>query len=178
MHENLRLVMVRALAGFDLQLPRKGETTDFQWPQYQSLVLQAPSSVGTQGAADVGHRIKSTAGESVIIETAGRGLLAPAVLDLGGSGPANLFAATFSSEAIFDTDSGILTERVWTALAEPTPSSLIADGMEGLSYIQNGILRYLGDESGPDLGASQSFAAPGNHTALNQWQPLGATPSR
>jgi hypothetical protein len=145
MQETLRLMMARSVAGFDLQLPRKGLTVEGVWPQYQAMLFTAPSGHGTQGSAEIAHLIRTTQGDYVIIESAGRAIVSPGT----DSTARDYFQTTLDSVAVFDVEEGMLRERVWASKGTPTASSATAEGARGIDYIQQGKILYLAEGTAP-----------------------------
>lgn len=171
-HENLRLVLYRVVAGLDLQLPRKGVSQYPSWPQLDSVLMWSPAAVGTLGSTEFVHQAIARQGTQLIIQTQGRGMVVP-------NAALNQFDTELEAMAAFDTEAGVLTERVWTAVGHPTASSLQAEGGRGFMYRQEGKLVLLrpGDEP-PDVGMTEMVAGPGvEGTALPAWQPLGHIPA-
>ncbi len=94
-HENLRLVVARALAGLDMQLPRDG-SGDAPWLQMQSPLAQVPTSTGSRGAVDIVHERVEERGPWTVVRSAGAGTIVaesmsghfenPFDLRLGGDG--------------------------------------------------------------------------------------------
>ena len=173
MHETLRLLMQRSVAGLDLQLPRKGVDTGGGWLQTDSLVLQAPASVGTQGAVDIINVVGPPRDDGLIlIETEGRGLISPA----GPNGALDYFDTALAGVSVFDPNSGTLMERVWTSSGTPTASSALALS-DGQTYDQYGRLYFLADGEKMDVGPTEQVAAPGREEGtLNSWNSLALRP--
>ena len=167
MNETMRSVVQRAVAGLDLELPADGHNADGLWMQHEVLLMRAPTQVGTPGATDLQNRVLSVDGSTVVVETAGKGVIAFAQ---------NLYASELSSVAVFDTASGGLVERVWTVSGSPTASSAAALGAAGLRYLQRGKLRLLADGETADVGTNQEVAPPGaTPTALTPWQSIAGS---
>ena len=177
MTENLRLVMARVIAGMDLQLPKQGKTKD-PWLQREALLMATPSVVGTLGAAELVHGITHTEGAVRIIESAGTGTLAPG--EQGAMGATrNLYTMQIAGMAVFDTQQGLLRERVWTVLGKPTASSEVSEGGAGLPYWQRGRLLLLDPTDKRSVGDTKEVAPPGRSpTTLEQWTPLGTDPGQ
>ncbi|MBT3221172.1 MAG: hypothetical protein HN348_18985 [Proteobacteria bacterium] len=172
MNENLRLVMARVVAGFDLQLPPKGVARDGAWAQYQNMLLQAPSTQGRTGASEVVHGISKAEGSKVSLASSGRGMISSG--EETASGPLNMYDTRYEGVALFDVESGMLKERIWTVIGEPTASSQIATGAAGILYGQRGVLQYLAPNEMVEVGETVETGLPGaTVTALQQWVPLG-----
>ncbi|MBN2801340.1 MAG: hypothetical protein JXX28_19520 [Deltaproteobacteria bacterium] len=169
--ENLRLMVTRAVAGFDLQLPKKGKAPYGAWSQTGSVLMGSPSSVGTLGSSEFIHEVIALRGASAVVQTKGRGMVVP-------SGGADQFDTELESMSVFDTGAGRLTERVWVAVGNPTASSRQAEGGRGFMYRQQGKLLWIAPgEPIPDVGATELVAGPGvEGSALPAWQALGLIP--
>lgn len=167
--ENTRLVLYRAMAGFDLQLPRKGYARYPSWAQTDSVLMWSPSAVGTLGSTEFVHQIIERKGDLVIVQTLGRGMVVPAA-------QANQYDTDLDAMAVFDLKQGVLTERVWNALGKPTASSVVAEGGKGLVYRQQGKITLVSGDA-PEVGTSEMVALPGlSDPGLPAWQPLGLIP--
>ena len=176
-HEALRLILSRSLAGFDLQLPRGGETSDPAWPQRESLLLHAPTHAGSQGAAEIAHLVREVREDQVILETAGRALISPGT----DSRARNFHDTRLDAVAVFDTGLGLMRERVWNAVGTPTASSAMAVGGRGIEYIQRGRILYLGDGAEvPEFEETAEVPLPDGDadSVLHVWTPWSAGPPR
>lgn len=170
--EMLRQVVTRAIAGFDVGLPRSGNATDGAWPQYGSLLLMLPSRHGSGGGSEILHKISAVDGPVVTFETRGKGVVSP-------EGGANLFDTRIEAFSRFDTADGSLVESEWTALGKATAGSALSDGFaHSPPYGQRGWLKRLAPgESAPALPPSLEVSAPGaNLSTLQLWSPLPGTP--
>lgn len=167
--ENLRLIVSRAFAGLDLQLPR---TDEQQWAEYDSWLLRAPSINGSSGGAEIVHAAVTRDGRFASVASAGRSVI------FVGEG-LNKYDTRLTSEAKFDLRSGRLSDRTWTVVGGPTASSWIAFGAAGYPYVQEGRLVALtGDESW-DVGESVALPATAHvPTAIQQAWTLGGAPDR
>ena len=172
MHENMRLVLARAIAGFDLQLPKKADREFGAWPQYSSELMKLPSSIGSIGAVELAHGVKEANDGLLPIVSSGRGTMSPS--SMGASTPDH-YALSLEARAVFDIEQGILRERRWTVLGMPTASSAMAEGGDGIPYGQRGLISYLpSDQEAPVLGETMEVAPPGaTQTAIHPWVPLG-----
>lgn len=172
MHENIRLVLARAIAGFDLRLPKASDLKNGVWPQYAAELMELPSSVGTLGAVELAHGIQTTKQGLVHIASSGRGTMSPSS---AGSASPDIYVLELEARAIFDTEAGILRERRWTVLGMPTASSAMSEGGAGIPYGQRGFLSYVpAEQTPPVLGETMEVATPGaTQTALHPWRPLG-----
>ncbi len=174
--ETLRLMLARAVAGMDMSLPRGGSTEDGVWGQAGGMLLEAPYRSGSQGSGEMVHRIKRIDDLGIVIETAGRGIVAPA--DDSATGPSNLYSTTLEATARFAD--GHLLQRRWTAIGEPTASSAIAVAGDGMPYMQAGQLVALSaDEPAPTMRDTAEKAAPGDSpTSIEGWDPIPSLESR
>ncbi len=138
-HEILRLVLVRAFAGLDLKLPKKGsDGGKGSWKQKTSLSMGFMSDQGTLGSSATTHEITATEGSVVEITSQGQGTLGSGEMILinGQERPRNLYDVVFQGVARFDTARGLLVYREYIVDARPTASALLAEGTEGVHYVQ------------------------------------------
>lgn len=168
MNENLRLVVSRAFAGLDLPLPPNAD--DPQWVQHDAWLMKAPAAQGSIGSARIVHNRGDDDGRLLQIVTGGRAIIVPALTG-------NQYAARMTSEAWFDRHTGALTDRSWTVIAAPTPSSAIAEGTAGYPYLQVGHVVALAPDQSYPVGASEALPPlDEDPSAIQQWQTLGLIP--
>lgn len=199
MKENLRLMLSRAVAGFDLPIPARD--VEAGWDQRGSWVAQLPASAGTLAGGKVIHERTAANDHTWTIATRGRVTLEPhSQQEWPPNHPSNRFAqiegplhplawdnwaGSIGMVAWLDTDlratgtvdaaTGALIERSWSALSEPTPSSRVANGAKGYPYVQNGRIERLEPEAEVTLGASEEFEPRGDTpSAIQTWESLGA----
>ena len=167
-NENLRLILTRAFAGLDLPMPRNPE--DPQWVQHDSWLLKAPAAQGSVGSAQLVHQWGDEQAGLHRIVTGGRAIIVPAL-----SG--NQYDARMTSEAWFDTADGRLTDRTWTMVATPTPSSALTEGLAGYPYLQVGRVMALPEGQDHPVGTTEELPPlDDDPTAIQQWQVLGLVP--
>jgi len=138
-HESMRLVLVRAFAGLDLQLPKNGDDKGKgSWKQKAALAMGFPSDLGTMGSAEIIHEITATDGDVVELSSTGRGVLGSGemVEVAGQERPKNLYDMSLSGTARFDVGRGLLLSREYLVEGNPTASSMMADGWAGIPYVQ------------------------------------------
>lgn len=173
MNENLRLVVMRALAGLDLERPRKGYTEDEVWAQGDTLLTMAPSAVGTMGSTQIVHKSRALEDDLLPVTTAGKAMIAPATSTRGGA-PADTFDTRIEAEALVDPQTGGISSRAWKVIGTPTPSSAIAEGPAGLPYVQQGRVVALRDGDEIELGATGEVENPGKEpSAIQVGESLG-----
>ena len=170
MDENLRLILVRAISGLELRMPKGGASPDGLWAEYDATLMLAPSMAGSNAGVEIIHHvIERRADCAVVIETAGRGTVTSVEL------ASNTLATEMSGITVFDTASGAMLERVWTVNGMPTASSSMAEGYAGIPYVQVGRLRALGPNEQVDVGLTGESALPGaDIPSLQRWTPIGA----
>jgi len=162
-HENLRLVLGRLFAAMDLELPKKGVAPAGPWEQRSSpLAMHFPSEYGTFGSAKVTHQVTDEASD-VSIATTGRGALGPAkFVTVRTGGPERIesqYDLNYQGVTVFDDDLGCMKEHEYLVEGMPTPSSLAAEGWEGVSYVQMTRLELVPDgASAPNLGPNEEVA--------------------
>jgi hypothetical protein len=170
--ENLRQMVIRSVAGLDLQLPIDGVD---QWPQYRGQLIDVPSGQGSSSGMQIVHQRQPMRPDGwVPIHSEGEGtayLWSDAFQD-------NAWSTKVSSDAGFDTTVGALAMRRWIVVGDPTPGSAVAEGVSGLPYLQKGKLLLLRDGNTPDVGPTGETELPGVPTdgILPAWQVIGVTP--
>ena len=134
-----RMLLSRAIAGLDLELP--ADPGSASWTQRRSAFVVTPSSDGPLGRADLQHTRLASAGTTAAVQTSGT--VSHLVYDLALR-PVDHGLAQVSSFATFDTDLGVMTERTWR----------IADTDQS-PYAQFGRLRLIG--VAPPLALSDTW---------------------
>lgn len=136
-HENLRLVLARSIAGLDLQLPKKGDDRGEPWRQSAAQIAGFPSNLGSVGAVQIDHLVQSSNGDVYDLAMTGRGTMGSGEMIVVGNEerPRNMFEMAISGSATFDTNEGTLVSREYLVDAKPTASSIDATG-SGVDYVQ------------------------------------------
>lgn len=99
----------------------------------------------------------------------------------GGSGRESEVEVTYTFDttgvAIFERETGVMTERVWVTTGSPTASS--AGGTFNNPFRNVGRVQMLGQTDQPDVGPSQQVAWPGQEMdGLPSWVFLEVAPDR
>jgi len=165
--EAMRVVLARAFAPFDLQLPKKGDDGGLgTWRQRESTTLGFPSEAGTVGSSVIEHTITDATGDTVDIATTAHGILGPSTTvssptsSSSGDRIANLFEMTLEGKSRFDRVQGHLIARSYKTRGELTASSVDAIGRAGYPYTQHARLYWLADDApSPDLGGTGELEA-------------------
>ncbi len=159
MAENVRIVLSRAFAAFELPLPRSGAAEGGVWAHSRNVLFQAPTLIGTVGSAAFVNRATFGAEGLATIESAGRG-----VSQIGEGG------ITLSMEhhgtAVFDVAGGGLVERTWDVTGTPTASSAGNEGTRAPDYHQYGHLVRLAPGESFDVGETVEVDLPDAPTSL------------
>ncbi len=134
----MRLVVVRAIAGLDLQLPKNGDDKGTSWRMIKSLAMNFVADTGTVGSLEGVSAITKTDGDIVVIESKATGTLGSGeeYLENGQPQLSNLYDMNLQSAATFDTAKGFLLDRTYRVDGNVTAGSLDATGSQGSSYIQ------------------------------------------
>lgn len=171
MHENLRLVVMRAVAGLDFQRPKSGVVDGEIWSQRQSLLTMAPTAIGTLGATELVYRAEPGPEDLLTVRGEGTAMIVPAD---GRSRPADLFDSRVVTQALVEPETGRISSVAWTVIGRPTPSSAIAEGPEGLPYIQRGRAVALRPGESATIGETGVIEPGGlQPTAIQQDRSLG-----
>ena len=136
--ENLMIVVARALAGIDLQLPKGGVDKGRVWKQKSVLAMGFPSNQGTMGSSVLKSVVTATEANSVVITSEGEGLMGSGVMiEVGGkTQPKTLYKMKMNGVARFDTATGSLLEREYLVEGVSTTSSAKIDSLTGMPYVQ------------------------------------------
>ena len=143
--ETMRLVLQRAFAAFDLNLPKKGEGGK-PWKQKGQMELYLPVITGMAGSTQLQSEVVEEDGSKVTIDTSGRGALS--VLQSGQDGrlPPDTYDSVLRSRAVFDTATGNLLQRSYLVESTLTPGSGSAiGGVQQVPYVQGVELTYVAD---------------------------------
>lgn len=162
MIETLRLVLGRAFASFDMQLPKKGEARGKPWRQTGVLAMSLPSASGSVGQSSIDHEVKKVEGNRVEILSSGRGIVGSgemiAVQPGAPERPANMYDMSLQGFALFDVELGTLVDRQYVVQGAPTASSIASEGTEGISYVQAVRLMLIPEgEQAPALGPNREL---------------------
>lgn len=152
MAENVRIVLARAFAGFELPLPRRGVAEDGVWAHNRNVLFRAPTLVGTVGSAEFVLRATPEADGRVGIRSAGRG-----VSQIGEGGIT--LAMDHEGAATFDVAGDDLVERTWQVTGMPTAGSLGNEGTHAPEYHQYGHLARLAPGETFDVGETLEVAS-------------------
>ncbi len=167
MHEYLRLLIQRAFAALELELPRGGESDAGAWRQRGSpMTMRLPTRYGTAGGIHLEHEVVGTQDGLVEIHSLGRGIVTPgSALESGSDQAVNL---NVTGTALFNVEDGVLQRyEVQTIGALTTSSSLAGSGfyINQLLLVER-VLDWETDEVaeevaefGPGTGDSEEEAA-------------------
>lgn len=151
--ETTRLILVRAFAALDLELPKEGSDEGKSWEHAGALAVGFPSMRGSVGSVPVTVQVARESGNLVTMTTKGAGISGPGETMAATGQLANQYDMQLSGSATFDTAQHALVARQYTVEGTLTASSIMAEGGTGVSYIQKVQLRLLApDEPAPQIG--------------------------
>lgn len=153
-HEAMRLVLVRAFASLDHQLPKNGDDKGKgTWRTSGQLATQLPSTMGSMGSVTVLHKVEKAEGGMVEWRSAGTGVVSSGEMVTVGTNqvPAETYQMKYEGSARFDVDAGVLIERNFLVDGQPTNTSLQGDGARGNPYVQAGRFVLLDATGKPEL---------------------------
>ena len=105
----------------------------------------------------------------VRVHTAGEGTLT------GGETDLNFYAMSLEAHGQFNTLLGIIEERTWVCAGQPTASSALAQGGNGLPYIQRGLIKRIGPSAIVNVGVTGEVMPEGKEPGLiGNWGTIGA----
>jgi hypothetical protein len=160
--ETMRLVLSRAVAVLDLQMPKKGDDEGKGvWMQKQSLVTSFPSGLGTLGSVKTQHELVEKKEDLVLINTVGEGIAGPGrTIEVAGQEQvANLYELQYAGQSSFDLKDGSLMTREYQLRAKPTASSEMSGAFKGTPYLQYAKLVRLDADEKPNVGESRVLEA-------------------
>jgi hypothetical protein len=194
--ENARQIFVRLMASFHMKLPRSSSMHEGQWVEYDSplFLLPTPQIVEDSTVSRGGDSTSSSAGTTAPVNFASMGgshvlnqldkykgqlvvqSVGKATISDGSESDesANYYSVKFDGVAIYDPNSGVMTERVYALRGKATASSALADGFGGAFYYHTGRVRMIEETTKVDVGPTGRSAKP-NATAtpgLLTWVPI------
>lgn len=162
--QTLKMVVDRALVGFDWKRPTRRQDATGQWAGFDVGLSSLPTLDDTRprGNAQLVHQ-RSTHEGRALLQVQGRG-----TATLPQEGAELLFEVGVSAVASFDGEAS-LAERVWDVQGTERPPTPVP-------YWHRGRLRRLGDET-PEVGPSREVYSPllppdANRLGLPAWPPL------
>lgn len=123
----MRAVIERALAGLDVRLPKKGDTSRGEWVGKPLRLASNPTQLGMVGRLDVVSTVDSESDERLTYGTTFEGTRGPD--EAHPSNPdivANLWKYKGFTQTVFDKKLGVVQSMQGIAEGEVTPSSLLA----------------------------------------------------
>ena len=173
--ESLRQLMMRAIVPFHLKLP-KTVRSGAKWFDHDSRMMTVPtltqaSSGGTTVAHYMnrykGHLLVQTKGEAVArVPGQSVRLRSDDGTDQFVDQGVMVFQLELDGVAIFDPETGIMTERVWSVRGESTASSI---SVQPVGYHHVGMLRMLEDDERPNVGQTKLV----DQSGWTAWTPPG-----
>ncbi len=182
--EQYRQILSRVILPFHLELPPV-ISGGVRWYEYNSRLMSMPSANVSAGSTKLAHFMDLFEGR-LVVQTIGEGLVSPeggweAIGGDAATGQATMMSRpvdTYQTEmhgvALFDLETGTMSERIWAFGGELTASS--PNMLRALKYGHRGHLRLLAARDSPDVGATgmarASMEAPGEEPI---WRPLAVS---
>jgi hypothetical protein len=204
-HESLRQLLLRALAGFHLRIPDHAQR-EGQWYEYGSTLMMLPSMAASRGSSTMVHTVSLHRGEGYayqLVQTMGHGVSQVNLPNVDLSRPATTtppkvssaterveivevvgnessveltYALDVTAVAVFERETGVMTERVWATRGSPTASS--GSGTLNNPFRNVGKLRLLGADERPDVGPTGQVSWPmQTMEGLHPWVDLDVMPN-
>jgi hypothetical protein len=153
--EIIRQLMVRMLSPLEIGLPKKGtDRGERFWTEKEPLIAGFLSDSGTVGSVPTEHVIDAQRGSQVRIRSQGKGTVSNASQTQsvgGGEQLRNFFEVEFTTETFFDVDAGHMVRREAIFGGTPTASSQLADGFQGLPYLQTYRVQLVAADAPPPI---------------------------
>jgi len=161
--EYMRQLLNRVFSPLEIGMPKKGtDKGNRSWSEKGPLIAVFMGAA-TVGNVDTTHQINAQRGDMVRIATQGEGTVSNAgrTVNVGGQEQlSDTFKVGFWTESFFDVSAGHLLRREVIFDGKPTASSMLADGTEGLPYIQTYRVQLLSaDEETPLVMTSREIAS-------------------
>jgi hypothetical protein len=179
--EQYRQLLSRIILPFHLGLP-PAIADGVTWYEYNSRLMTMPSATGAAGSTELAHFMDVFEGK-LLVQTIGEGLVSPeggweglgtdagTGMAVGVTRPVDMYEIELHGVAIFDIDTGIMSERIWAFGGGLTASS--PNLLRALKYGHRGHLKLLGSTDGPDLGPTvMARATPDAKGEGPVWEPL------
>lgn len=175
MMEQCRQLLRRAIAGFHMRLPPRSEIRRGQWVEYDSPLFEVPYiafdrnrgaktdasqrtrvAFNTLGGSALIHQLDLYKGVHVV-QTKGKGTV---VLSSAAEDEDSYLKLKFDGVAVYDRDTGIMSERVWSIAGKTTASGFFGDRSPS-TYFQVGQFVLLDADTKPDVGRTGMVERPG-----------------
>jgi len=130
-HETLRLIVSRALATMEVEMPKGGQDPGKPWRQKGSpLIMRLPTIYGTSGAVRLLHEVVDNQGDTITLQMAGQATVTPGAGSsstdeaTGASSSANQQVALYAhGSAVFDRSRGLVVKSESAVQGSLTASS-------------------------------------------------------
>jgi len=178
--EELRQMISRGLAGFDLKLPQEipvAAAAETGWTDTSSWLYRLPSRAGNIASGEMVMTVARSNATRILIEFSGQGTVTDSS-DSGGGGGANVYKGEIGGRATFDYAQGVLSKRYWASIAQPTAGGMQNEGYAGLPYMQRGDIRLIREgEPDPKFAPSVEMTPPGETSStLQNWATIIVAP--
>jgi hypothetical protein len=173
--ESMRQLMVRALAPFNLQLPKKGDDKGYgYWVQQDHIGLTLPSNQGSLGGVNVIQKLTELPDlpENVsFIVSHGEGTIATGE-EVGDVSIRNSYGMVLDGSGRFDREAGVLLESQFYAEGRATASSTQAEAGLNAGYYQTSYVQLLAEGAeAPSMGPSEELTIENSPFKLRQRKP-------
>lgn len=199
--EQARMLLVRAMTGFHMKLPPRSQIRAGQWVEYESTLFEIPmtppaiglSIAGGESANQMdsrrtqvavnsiggsfiihqldkyrGHLIVQSVGEGTVLVSQDNG----STSGFGDNSAESYFKINLNGVAIYDDETGVMSERVWSMRGRTSAGSALGDGRADSLYFHNGRIRLLKEEEQVDVGFTGLILRPGELGTGPKWEAL------
>lgn len=173
--EACRQLMLRVMSGFTMKLPKSSAMGEHQWLEYQPPAFLLPGLSASMSGGHIVHQVDKWRG-LYFVQSVGKGTIMATAAGGDSSeddGDVNYFNITYDGVALYDPDSGIMTERVWAMRGGATASSAMADGWSGSRYFSSGRLRMIAKDEKVEVGYTGRVSSAGQSVqGVPAWEPM------
>lgn len=151
--EIMRLMAIRGLSAFDINLPKNGDDKGSgQWAQRQTLAFLIPWRDMNYASASLVHTVSGINENKVSFNTQGSGITNSG--EINGR-PLWVFDMAYSGSAVFDKAAGEMLEVQYMVDGRPSSSSISGTSAP---YIQATVLQLIDPDRELDFGESEELS--------------------
>ena len=149
-HETLRLIVSRALATMEIEMPKSGKDPGKPWRQKGSpLLMRLPTIYGTSGAVRLLHEVIDNQSDMLSLQTAGQATVTPGQATSSSDSATGSSSSTSQQVALYATGSAVFdAKRGLVVKSESTVQGALTAGSSGVgsgAYLNQVLMMELMD---------------------------------